>query len=355
MLLVEAFFKFGAIALLVALALLIIRDARNISTFRYGLLLVVSLICMFLGSGSEALRVTGSLAVPIRLIELLNTVFIWWFGLALFDDDFELGVREWLVAAAYVLVGLPSRLHYLGFDTYWVPAMDVIMAVAGVLMMSHLAYSALIGRKEDLVEKRRRVRILFAAAVALVLTASILAERFTVAIQSDSSWTIWITYICTLPLCLWALLWLTRLHPEALAFQSKPALAPQQASIDPRDIEPHAKLVSLMENQRAFTEHGLTIGTLAQKVAIPEHQLRVLINRSMGYQNFSAFLNHYRIDHVKRALTDPKNSRIPVLTLAMDAGFSSLAPFNRAFKSSVGVTPTEFRQNLLDKTINKAG
>jgi len=32
------------------------------------------------------------------------------------------------------------------------------------------------------------------------------------------------------------------------------------------------------------------------------------------------------------------------LTLALDAGFSSLGPFNRAFKAGTGLTPSQFRR-----------
>jgi len=35
---------------------------------------------------------------------------------------------------------------------------------------------------------------------------------------------------------------------------------------------------------------------------------------------------------------------VPVLTLALDAGFNSLGPFNRAFKAATGLTPSEFRR-----------
>ena len=38
---------------------------------------------------------------------------------------------------------------------------------------------------------------------------------------------------------------------------------------------------------------------------------------------------------------------IPVLTIALDAGFASITPFNRAFKADTGLTPTEFRQMAL--------
>ena len=33
-----------------------------------------------------------------------------------------------------------------------------------------------------------------------------------------------------------------------------------------------------------------------------------------------------------------------MITIAMDAGFQSLGPFNRAFKATTGVTPTEYRR-----------
>jgi AraC-like DNA-binding protein len=36
-----------------------------------------------------------------------------------------------------------------------------------------------------------------------------------------------------------------------------------------------------------------------------------------------------------------------VLTIALDVGFGSIGPFNRAFKAGTGLTPTEFRQRAL--------
>ena len=44
------------------------------------------------------------------------------------------------------------------------------------------------------------------------------------------------------------------------------------------------------------------------------------------------------------ALADPSQAEVPVITIAMDAGFQSLGPFNRAFKATTGVTPTEYRR-----------
>jgi AraC-like DNA-binding protein len=58
--------------------------------------------------------------------------------------------------------------------------------------------------------------------------------------------------------------------------------------------------------------------------------LRRLINQRLGYRNFNVFLNEHRIAEAKAALADPSQAEVPVITIAMDAGFQSLGPFNRA-------------------------
>ena len=69
-----------------------------------------------------------------------------------------------------------------------------------------------------------------------------------------------------------------------------------------------------------------------------------MINGSMGYRNFNQFLNHFRIQEASRRLVDRDTRRLPVLTIAIDVGYASLAPFNKAFKNIHGITPTEYRK-----------
>jgi AraC-like DNA-binding protein len=102
-----------------------------------------------------------------------------------------------------------------------------------------------------------------------------------------------------------------------------------------------------MTVERAYRQEGLTIAGLAQQLGLPEYRLRRLINQALGYRNFNSFVNHYRIAEAKAALGDAQQAEVPVLTIALDAGFSSLGPFNRAFKAETGMTPTEFRRASL--------
>jgi AraC-like DNA-binding protein len=103
-------------------------------------------------------------------------------------------------------------------------------------------------------------------------------------------------------------------------------------------------LTRLMTDDRIYRDERITIGTLALRLAVPEYRLRRLINQRLGYRNFNVFLNDHRIAEAKAALADPTQAEVPVITIAMDAGFQSLGPFNRAFKATTGVTPTEYRR-----------
>ncbi|WP_245499265.1 helix-turn-helix domain-containing protein [Mesorhizobium sp. M1A.F.Ca.ET.072.01.1.1] len=110
-------------------------------------------------------------------------------------------------------------------------------------------------------------------------------------------------------------------------------------------------LERLMTVERAYRREGLTIGALATLMRVPEYRLRQIINEGLGHRNFNAFLNRYRIEEAKTALADSSQKDVPVLTIAMDAGFQSLGPFNRAFKADTGLTPTEFRRAAFDRAL----
>ena len=100
--------------------------------------------------------------------------------------------------------------------------------------------------------------------------------------------------------------------------------------------------------KQAFQQEGLTIGQLASQLGAQEHRLRRLINAKMGFRNFNDFLNHHRIRVACQQLADPTLARTPILTIAMKLGYGSIGPFNRAFKQTNGLTPTEFRGQKLD-------
>jgi len=102
-----------------------------------------------------------------------------------------------------------------------------------------------------------------------------------------------------------------------------------------------------MEDQ-IWRREGLTIGAMADELQLPEHRLRSAINRDLGYRNFSAFVNGYRIEAAKAALTAPENAEKTILEIAYDVGFASLGPFNKAFRAMTGTSPRDYRRSALD-------
>jgi AraC-like DNA-binding protein len=72
--------------------------------------------------------------------------------------------------------------------------------------------------------------------------------------------------------------------------------------------------------------------------------LRRVINQGLGFRNFNDFLHTHRLKEAAGRLGDPQLRRIPVLTIALEAGYGSIGPFNRAFKERFGMTPSEYRR-----------
>lgn len=99
-----------------------------------------------------------------------------------------------------------------------------------------------------------------------------------------------------------------------------------------------------MEASHAYRDPELSVAGLAARLRVPEYRLRRVIHQRLGHRHFSAYLNHYRLADVQTALADPDRADRPVLTLALEAGFGSVGPFNRAFKALTGLTPTDFRR-----------
>jgi len=247
----------------------------------------------------------------------------------------------------YVIL-VPSRIMELRGVDYFNPFLNYGLDIMTFGIMGHLMYIALRGRADDLIEPRRQFRLFFVLALAVTTLSAVMAENLLSANHNVFLQTL--RCIIIFPMALWGVVWLTNMHPEKLIFEPPKQNLQKKPKIDPRDKTLLEALIYAMETDHIYKEPGLTIRLLADRLETPEHRLRSLINSGLNYRNFSTFLNTYRIDAIKKAFAEPSNSRIPVLTIALDHGYNSLAPFNRAFRDVVGKTPTQFRQQILSQT-----
>jgi AraC-like DNA-binding protein len=198
----------------------------------------------------------------------------------------------------------------------------------------------------DLVEGRRRLRAFIVVAAAIDGAVHAGLQLFTA--SPDPTPVVSAANAILIAAIVAIVAWsLARMGAEDLFPRATSAPLPTEAPA--RDADPAARklvdrLTALMAVERLYRQEGLTIGTLASRLGIPEYRLRRLINQRLGYRNFNAFLNSYRIGEAKAALADPGQAEVPITTIALDAGFQSLGPFNRAFKTDTGLTPSEYRR-----------
>jgi AraC-like DNA-binding protein len=282
-----------------------------------------------------------------------NSVVFWLWARAAFDDDFVF--RPWHAALWAAVVGLGlfiacggARWPLLGL------AAGRTLSLLGLGLALLAAAQTLSTWRADLVAGRRRLRtiVLIGTSAYIVVGISLSfapgpsASGFSMASVANA------LGLCVLVgLSGWSLFRAAGI-PESSAVLLTTGDASSIASEGegrPRVAEPALlrRLERLMTVERAYRREGLTIGSLSAELGVPEYRLRQLINEGLGHRNFNAFLNRYRIEEAKAALADPEQKEVPVLTVALDAGFQSIGPFNRAFKASTDSTPTEFRRLAL--------
>ena len=331
--------------LLLLLAALLFRDYRTGAAGRLG-------TAFALGSAAHAVTATSGFAPPVSAwhagliaVSTGNDVVFWLFARALFDDAFEL--RRWHAAPwlGVVALSLANCLLLVPAQTMDPRIFAVAISAVSLVFVVLAVGQTIASWSADLVEERRRLRVFVVVATAVYAGFNAVVQLFapvsgSPGILATANAAILAAVVAAIAVSL------TRIKGETIfAVAQKPATA---AVLSSESNAPDRKsldaLMRLMSDERIYRHEGITIGTLATKLRVPEYKLRRLINQELGYRNFNVFLNNHRIEEAKAALADPSQAEVPVITIAMDAGFQSLGPFNRAFKATTGVTPTEYRR-----------
>ena len=356
--LIETAVRGGAFFLLLLVAALLLRDARRVPAGLFGALFAAGVACYAVVSASAFATGTGlPLALlPARFVAMGNPVVFCLFAAALFDDDFR---PSWWHALVWLAI------LALGASCLWIgtaPARIGFSAV-GLACNGLAAWYALAEWSVDLVEERRRLRNVLIVVIALYSTLIISSEIVFPHGSGGGALSLGISAGLLALTMVFAVVLLSvnqngSVLPLAIAQPQPLPIAARvpgvttgltERSASDEDTRLLAALRRVMEHDRVYREEGLSIGGLAARLNIGEHVLRRLINQRLGHRNFNAFLNGYRLDEVTSALSDPAQEEVPILTIALDAGFQSLGPFNRAFKSKTGLTPSEFRRERLGR------
>jgi len=350
----EIMLRGGTVTTFLLLSIFLLRDAGDRTLAGLG-----ALFC--LSTGWWALNtppfVVWSLnwALPLWVLSHGKYAVFWLFSRALFEDGFRMKPLDWAVWGGMVALGAVWQLGILfGFSTQW---LGIPRQMAHIVLAAAAAWVAWKGRSGDLVEPRRHARIAYVLICSLLMigiAASYLAPGMPGPLVRDLN--VLRMFVMAVGLA-FLVMGLRSAEMFSASGGAKPASPDEVKSVevgaDPAEARLLTTLQRLMEEERVYREAGLTIGALALTAGAPEYVLRRLINGRLGYRNFSAYLNTWRLAEAKAALSDPAQRDVPISTIALDAGFSSLGPFNRAFKAAEGMTPSEFRERSQQAEVSK--
>ena len=342
---IEFALRGGAAGFCLLLGVLWLADGRNL-TARLGAGFVLITCCYILASSPNSLALFGPLQLALGVTASFGSVAFWLFARALFKDRFRLRPIDAvpaLIIALCLAVKIPRDGGFLD------DAAALVHGATIYAMLFHVVYLALRGWQGDLVPGRRTFRLVVATLIPLIsviTTTAEIANRWTELPSILIDLHPLVLFSVTLGFAVWGLRANQDLFPARTILRtappSQPVLPVKTDKLSAPDRIELDKVLDHME-RGGYRDEGLTVGKLGTGIGIPEHRLRVLINEGLGYRNFTAFLNSYRLREAEAVLADPDKARDQIVQIALELGYGSVGPFNRAFKAETGMTPTEYR------------
>jgi len=288
-------------------------------------------------------RIFGAFIYPLTALCSTHPVWFWICARVLFSDRATLRTSDVICLGAMGVAGVlyQSQLPADSTDTA-VRVLGVAFAASGLAFACLAPLTVYFGMAGDLDLRRRQLRQWFVPVVSIYL-AAVLVTQAIVMFQGGST---------PRTLVLLNLVVIDVAAAIALSTFVQLRVVNWIAAVD---IPPAVALSRLEESvlerlnrrfvaERLYAREALTIAQLATLLGTQEHVLRRVINQGLGFRNFNDFLHTHRVKEAAGRLGDPQLRRIPVLTIALEVGYGSIGPFNRAFKERFGVTPTEYRR-----------
>jgi len=268
----------------------------------------------------------------------------WLVGISVFGDHVVLRRWQYLLASLTLVIPISSFLVQLSFDIeFSINTIHIIKYGAMLLELLLISHALLIATQQwrnDLVQERRYIRGGVICVSGLYLFLVIFLEQLL-----DIQWLGFDLLKATLlaVLVIGINFFLFRLRESSL-FETVSTTKSNTTKIDKLPSKELSRVINAMVKDKLYQQDGITISSFAKYLSIHEYKLRQLINGEMNYRNFNDFLNFYRIKEVSEKLVQADFLQTPVLTLALESGFRSLSSFNKVFKETHAITPTQYRK-----------
>jgi AraC-like DNA-binding protein len=365
---IDALIRGATIGIILVSTIVFLRIWPNKSLGRMWMLYALAIAGYVLWPHSATAAWPPLVRLFVAVLALSAPFFFWAVSRMVFEDGFSLHPAHWALLGVVITAGLAQGAIARNGGPFWLSeSLRIGFRLISLGLIFHIFWLVWKGRSGDLVEKRMQLRIGFLLGTG-VLSAFLLVTAILYAAAPD--WPGPVRLFQAVVLLLFNLGYAVSLtHVDRDFFPPDAAPAPprqitlnsdaaglvtdakpetrsetrSEVRSDP-DADLLARLEKLMQHQEAWRETGLAIGDLASRLSVPEYRLRRLINQQMGFRNFTAFVNDYRLSAAALRLADRGQIHIPVLTIALELGWGSIGPFNRAFRTRFGMTPTDYRR-----------
>ena len=101
-----------------------------------------------------------------------------------------------------------------------------------------------------------------------------------------------------------------------------------------------------METDSIYLNPDLNLNILSKYTGIPAKTISAVINQHL-HKSFNEFVNEYRIAAFKEKVQKPEMDNLTFAGIASECGFNSQATFQRTFKQLTGLSPSEFKNQVL--------
>ena len=348
---IDIVFRTVAVMAAVLLAGLLLATGRRRPAALPGALFCLAVAAFFVTSVPGGGTALGGLGYPLTALCVTKAAWFWLFARALFNDVARLGGHHLAIVGVVAVAGTWQQTVFLaqyraGTATAW----ETIggFGVEGILLLFVLLglYEAWRDMANDLVERRRQLRLGFMVGTAVYLTVTLAVQTYNLLLDVSTPVLATRANMTVVAVgCMAAAWFLLQLRSDSWLDPARTAIVVALNRVESAVL---ADLERALEADRVFLQEGLTIGALAERLGTGEHVLRRVINRGMGHRNFNDFLHAWRIREACEKLARPEQARLPVLSIAMMVGYGSVGAFNRAFKARVGMTPTDFRRSAVN-------
>lgn len=276
----------------------------------------------------------------------------WLVSRALFRSERGVRLQQVLIAvgvALLIAIHRGTAMHAGVSASILTVALDALLALTSASLLTLTFLEPLRGWSTQWSRGERRLRLTFMAVYGSCVLSTTLLGELAHAFPGLAPWrTVAIAFSASVMIVFTHLAFRYRRRVQAPSSDCVRRSSVNQISApNADDVRLMALLRHHLEVLQVYREPNLKVAELASQLGTTEHRLSKLISQQLGAKNFNQLLNRHRVSHACELLAVQSGFE-NVLHVSGESGFASLGPFNRAFKSLVGCTPTAYRTRCIE-------